>query len=416
MIELTFLGAMGCVGASAVLVDTGNEKLMLDYGVKVSERPHVFPLPVEGKVDAILLTHSHLDHSGALPILSRNGVPIYSLKVNKPLAELLLNDSIKVSHEEGISLPFDKNDVVTTINNFKQVEYKKELKIHKTRINFLDAGHIPGSAMIYLENEKKILYTGDFNTLETRLVKACEKKLPETDVLITECTYSDRDHPNRKRQEKELLKLVDATLAKDGIALIAAFAIARAQEILLVLNSKGIDYPCYLDGMAKKATTILIKNKACKDCEKLDEALENVKYINTAKQRKKAIKQPGVIVTTSGMLHGGPIVWYLKRLYKKENCSLILTGFQVEGTPGKTLLETGRFIYDSLDLEVKMLVRKFDFSAHVGRSDLIKFIKRINPEKVFCVHGDHTEEFAFELKEMGFDAVAPLANNRRFKI
>jgi putative mRNA 3-end processing factor len=116
------------------------------------------------------------------------------------------------------------------------------------------------------------------------------------------------------------------------------------------------------------------------------------------------------------MLNGGPVVWYLKKLYSDRRSSLVLTGWQLEDTPGKILLETGRFITKEVDLEVKMLVKRLDFSAHAGRSELFEFVEKLNPEKVFCVHGDHTEEFASELKEKGFDAVAPLANNRIFQI
>jgi putative mRNA 3-end processing factor len=116
------------------------------------------------------------------------------------------------------------------------------------------------------------------------------------------------------------------------------------------------------------------------------------------------------------MLQAGPIVFYLKNLYNKRNCSLVLTGWQLEGTPGKILLETGKYINEKINLnfKVKMFLKRLDFSAHVGKSGLFKFIERVNPEKVFCVHGDHTQEFANELREKGFNAIAPLVNNRVF--
>jgi putative mRNA 3-end processing factor len=134
--------------------------------------------------------------------------------------------------------------------------------------------------------------------------------------------------------------------------------------------------------------------------------------------RNKIIRNPCVILSTSGMLNGGPIVWYIKKLFDDENCSLVLSSFQVEGTPGKILLETGKYINEKagLDLKLKMFVRKLDFSSHLGKSELFEFIEKVNPEKVFCIHGDHTQEFALELKEKGFDAIAPLANNRIFMI
>lgn len=420
MIKLSFLGAMQTVGCSAVLVETKEEKILLDYGTKVQEIPPKFPLPIDGRPDAILLSHCHLDHSGSIPIFFAKGdfCPIYSANVTKYLTQLLLLDSIKVSREEGIELPFRKRDVKKTINSFLPISYKIPFKIKNTEITFFDAGHIPGSCMSFLDfRGKTLLYTGDFNTRNTRLLKKADTDLPKVDILITESTYSDRDHAQRKSQEKELIKIIEDTLAVDGICLIAGFAVGRIDEILLVLDHYGIDYPVYVDGMAKKAITIINQHKnLLKEPNSLDKALEKVEYVNKEKMRKRIIKNPCVILSTSGMLNGGPIVWYIKKLFDNERCSLVLTSFQVEGTPGKILLETGRYINQKLglDLRLRMFVKRLDFSSHLGRSELFEFVKKINPEKIFCIHGDHTQEFALELKEKGFDAIAPLATNRIF--
>jgi len=420
MIEISFLGAMQTVGASGVLVDTGIEKILLDYGSKIREVPPRFPIPIQGKPDAILLSHCHLDHSGGVGIFFANGqgCPIYSLEVTKPLTELLLHDSVKISHEEGVSLPFTKKDVHETIKSFVPVQYRKQLKPHKTAFTFFDAGHIPGSGMVLLNlNGKNLLYTGDLKTTDTRLLERADEDLPKVDYLITESTYSEREHADRKSQEKELVKMVRETLAVDGHCLIAGFAIGRLQEILLILDKYGIDYPLFMDGMAKKATTIINQhNNLLKEPNSLDRALRKVQYVNSERMRSKILKQPSVVLTTSGMLTGGAIVWYLKKMYSDRKSSLVLTGWQLEDTPGKVLLETGRYITKELDLEVRMFVQRLDFSAHLGRSELFEFINKLSPEKVFCVHGDHTEEFATELKQKGFDAVAPIASNRIFKI
>lgn len=411
---------MGEVGKSGILVDTGTEKIVMDYGTKVKEVPPQFPISIDGKPNAILVSHAHLDHSGGIPIFftKKNFCPVYAVNITKPLVEMLLRDSIKISREEGIKLPFTRDNVEKTIKNFVDVGYRRPFKINKTEVTPFDAGHIPGSAMFSLNfGDKTLMYTGDYNTTDSNLLKAMDRDLPETDVLVTESTYALRNHPNRESQERDLEKIVEDTLAVDGVCLIAGFAIARLNEVLLILDKCGIDYPVYMDGMARKATTITNQyNNLLRKPGILDRALEKVKYIKSDRMRKKIIKHPCVILSTSGMLQGGPIVSYLKKLYKNRNCSLILSGWQIKDTPGRILLETGRYITKELDLNVKMFVKRLDFSSHVGRKDLFGFIERVNPEKIFCMHGDNTEDFAVELRERGFDAVAPLASNRVFVI
>lgn len=420
MIQLSFNGAMSTVGSSSVLVDTGIEKIVLDHGTKIQEIPPKFPIPIQGKIDAIIATHCHLDHIGGLPILFTNGksCPIYATSVTKPLTEMLLLDSIKVSREDGVELPFTKKDVRETIRNFKPVNYRATFKIHKTKATCYDAGHIPGSLTAFLEfGGKTLLYTGDLKTTDTRMLRKADLNMPEVNTLVTESTYSDRDHPDRKTQEKELIRTINDTLAVDGICLIAGFAVGRIDELLLVLNAYGVDCPVYVDGMAKKAITIINQHKnLLKEHNSLDRALENVQYVSGDKMRKKILKHPGVILSTSGMLSGGPMIQYIKKLYNRKNCSLVLTAYQLEGTPGKTLLETGKFVTKDTDLELEMFVKKLDFSAHSGRKELFEFVEKINPERIFCIHGDHTVEFASELREKGFEAVAPLANNRIFSL
>lgn len=420
MIRLEFLGALSFVGCSAVLVDTGKEKIVLDYGTKLQEIPPKFPLPIQGKADAVLLSHCHLDHSGAVPLFNAKGnsIPIYAKDVTKQLCELLWLDSIKVSREEGVELPFNKNNVEKTIDSIVPVKYRQQVNFKSSKITFFDAGHIPGSSMPMINSGgKNILYTGDYKTADSRLLKKADTDLPDVDVLITESTYAYRDHPERKTQEKQLVETIKNTLAVDGVCLVAGFAVGRLDEILLVLDSYGIDYPVYIDGMAKKAITIINRHKSLmKEPNALDRALKKAEYVSDEKKRKKIIRQPCVILTTSGMLSGGPIAGYIKKLYDNRDCSLVLTGFQVEGTPGKVLLETGKFINKEVNLDIKMLVKRLDFSAHLGRTDLFDFVEKVNPEKVFCVHGEHTEEFSNELKEKGWDATAPLANNRIFEV
>ena len=415
--KLEFLGAMGSVGASGIVIEDGSDKIVLDYGTKVREIPPKFPLPVE-EPKAVLLSHAHLDHSGGIPLLVKKySTPIYALDVTKELTELLLEDSIKVSREEGVELPFNEFDVKQTMKNFVLIGYHKPFKIGNFKITYFDAGHIPGSAMIFVESDKtNVLYTGDFNDINTRLLEKCEQDLPKVKNLIIESTYSDREHPDRKREEKELVKMIEESISDNSPAIVAAFAVGRAQEIVIILAKHGISFPVFMDGMAKKATTIINKyKKYLREPNDLDEALKFVTYVE-GRMRRRLVKEAACIITTSGMLNGGPVVKYIEKLHKNERASLILTGWQIEGTPGRILLETGRFIHEDVNIEVKMRVKRLDFSAHAGRKSLFEFVKKLNPEKVFCVHGDHTEEFAEELRREGFDAIAPIANNRVFEI
>lgn len=414
MTRLSFLGGFREVGRSAVLVDTGTEKILLDYGNKINVKPTEYPKEVNGKLDAVLLTHSHLDHCGAIPIIYHQGqkCSFYGTEINKPMSKMLLFDSWKISMYEGEEEKYTKKDIKIALKHFKPVQYRKPFKIGKTRITFFDAGHIPGSAMILLEtSSKRILYTGDFMLSDSRLVKGADMKIPNSDVLITESTYSDREHSDRLKEERKMIETINETVANNGIALISCFAIARTQEVILTLDEYEVKGNIYLDGMSMKATRIIDSYPQLqREYNQVKKALNrlNVRFITNPSIRKKAIKRPSIIITTSGMLTGGPVASYIEKLYDRDDSTLILTGFQVPGTEGALLLKTGRYIHQDLDLKMDMSVRKFDFSSHAPRSELFQFARQINPEKIFCVHGDNTIRFAKELRhEYGFDAISP---------
>ncbi len=415
---------MNYVGSSGVLLETGSERIVMDYGTEVQDTPPSFPMRVNGNVDAVLLGHAHLDHCGGLPLVAaKSKCPVYAASPSKLMVNMLLNDSLKIARNEGLNLPFNKQDVESTIRRIKHVDFRKPFNVGKSKVTGYRAGHIPGSTMFLVDSgSKKVLYTSDFNMSDTRLMKAADTDIPEVDALIIESTYSERDHSNRESNEKALVKTIESTLANDGIALISSFAIGRTQEVLLVLDSYGIDYPLYMDGMAKKATTIINGSpNSMKDKSALDKALRKVKYVTNINQRKKSIKNPCVIMTTSGMLSGGPVVWYIQNLYNDHRNNLVLTGYQVEDTPGRILMDTGRFVFEDSEskereLKLKMGVNRLEFSAHADRKEILSFIEKANPKKVFCVHGDNTPKFAQELCGKGYDAVAPVLGESSFDL
>ncbi len=395
------LGGCREVGRSAFVLDFGTERILLDYGSKVETGE----IPLKAKdIDGLLLSHTHLDHSGAVPLLK--DVDVYATAATFDQANLLLEDAIKVAKKRNMPVRYSKRDVRKIKRNI--VTYGQQFEIGETFVDVFDAGHVPGSAGFLVDNGLRVFYTGDFKMSETRLLKGAQFDVKDIDLLIMESTYAYKEHPPRDAVEKKLIDIIEETIARDGIVLIPAFAIGRAAEILLVLHEYKIKYPIYLDGMAKEATEIIMRYpELLKDPKSLKKIMNRVVPLYTAKDRKMALKGPSIIVTTAGMLSGGPVIFFLKKLRNREDSSLVFTGFQVPGTPGRGVLDTGIFENENLSFKVKMQIRYLDFSAHASRSELLEFIERVEPKKIMIVHGDSCEEFSIELERRGFDTFAP---------
>ncbi|MDD5023298.1 MAG: MBL fold metallo-hydrolase, partial [Candidatus ainarchaeum sp.] len=287
--------------------------------------------------------------------------------------------------------------------------YNKEMSFGKTKVVYKDAGHILGSSMIDITYEnKRILYTGDFKLDETRLHKGAEY-LEDINILIVEGTYAIRDHPNRKEIEKKLIETIEETTENKGQVLMPAFALGRSQELISVLGSHKINVPVFLDGMSKAVTDIYLKYPYyLKDFGNFQKSADSIEFVTSPQVRKQATKKPGVIISTAGMMEGGPVLNYLSNLH--PNSKIVFSGYNVEGTNGWRLLNQGKIIRDGYELDVSIPTEYLDFSAHVGRSDLLKFIKKANPEKIVIVHADPgvSDTFTSELnEELGFNAVAP---------
>ena len=392
-----------------------NGEVLIDYGIKTGDIPE-YPLNgMEPKV--VLVSHGHLDHCGAVPNLMYLNPEVFMTPPTAEFTLLLGRDTLKLAENtlSGIS-PFDTDDLQKLGSRTQKVDYKKPFKSHGYGVCFYDAGHIPGASGIFLESKsgESLFYTGDFSLQETRLVHGAAE-FPEVDTLILESTYFGEDHIPRKETEERFIESVLDTLDRGGTALIPAFAIGRTQEILMLLDAHGIQ--AYVDGMGRDVYKILKKYpEYLKAPELLDRAFGRAIPVKDH-QRDSVLKEPSVIVTTAGMMNGGPILYYLSRLYKDPKSKVLLTGYQVEGTNGRLALDHG-FVETRGDiLSLKPRIEQYDFSAHCGDSELKKVVKdfcRKGTERVFVIHGDKTEIFAqWILEEIGVDAYAP-ANGHSF--
>jgi putative mRNA 3-end processing factor len=253
------------------------------------------------------------------------------------------------------------------------------------------------------------LYTGDVKFEDTRLLKAADTSYPETDVLIVESTYFGVKHPERRRLERDFIESITETLERGGHAIIPAFAVARTQEVLMILEKYGV-VP-YVDGMGREVGKILEKYPSyVRSAKKLRRAIERAIPIEKGK-REDVLREPAAIVTTAGMLNGGPALFYISQLYNDEKSKIVLTGYQVEGTNGEIALNRGVINLGMKSVELKMGIEQYDFSAHADDEQLKEVVKRVadkGAEVAFTVHGENTEGFAEWIKEeIGIEAYAP---------
>ncbi len=392
-----------------------NGEILLDYGIKAGDIPEYPQNGMDPK--AVLVSHGHLDHCGAVPNLMYLNPEVFMTPPTAEFAFLLGKDTLKLAEStlSGVA-PFDPEDLQKMARRTQKKDYGEVFKTHGYRVCFYDAGHIPGASGIHLEAEsgESLFYTGDFSLKETRLVPGAAD-FPEADTLILESTYFGEDHIPRKETEERFIESIRETLERGGTALIPAFAIGRTQEVLMLLDAHGIR--AYVDGMGRDVYKILKKYpEYLKNPDLLDRAFEHAISVND-RQRESVLKEPSVIVTTAGMLNGGPVLSYLIRLYKDPNSRILLTGYQVEGTNGRLALEHKMIETDGDVLTLKPRVEQYDFSAHSGDSELKKLVKefcRKGTERVFVMHGDKTEAFAEWIsEEIGVEAYAP-ANGESF--
>lgn len=432
-IRITGLGGFREVGRSALLLQTNESFVLVDFGVNVAalndpkkafphfETPEFRYVLNEGLLDAIIITHAHLDHSGLLPYLFRFNLfdgPIYTTPPTRDLMVLLQKDFIEIQQSNGIEPLYRPRDIKEVIKHTITLDYGEVRDIAPDlRLTLHNAGHILGSAIAHLHvgnGLHNVAVTGDFKFIPTRLFEPAANRFPRLETLVMESTYgasNDYQMP-RDEAEKKLIEIIHQTIKRGGKVLIPAMAVGRAQEIMMVLEEYarvgGIEVPIYLDGMIWEATAIHTAYPEYLS-KHLREQIFHEGYnpflspifrsVANSKERQDIIDsgEPAIIIATSGMLVGGPSVEYFKQLASDPRNSIIFVSYQAEGTLGRQIQRGLKEIPligeggKTEAIKINMEVHTIDgFSGHADRRELISYIARVRPrpERVITVHGE----------------------------
>jgi putative mRNA 3-end processing factor len=394
-IRCQFLGGSDEVGNLAMILELEDMKFLFDYGMSPG-KPPTFPLPPP-PVDLTFLTHAHLDHCGMIPWLcSQSDHRIITTELTAVIANLLQKDTVKIAQMDGYSVPYSNADVKEAEHSYVPVEQGKKRDLGENyTVRFHSAGHIPGSLMFELVGDRHLLFTGDLNVIDTRLVRGT-KPVP-CDILFMEGTYAGREHENRDRLERRFLDKIDEVVNRGGTVIIPAFAVARSQELLLVL--KNLKYDIWLDGMGKKISKLYLKYpKYLRSIEDLRKTLKKINIVHSDSTRKMAMKGE-VIITSSGMMDGGPVLSYMNKLKNDKKSAVLLTGYQIEGTNSRLLVEKKKLNFYGVLENVACEVQYYDFSAHAGHNELVAFAKGCKPEKIVLFHSDDRTPLVESLRD-----------------
>ncbi|MEM1541243.1 MAG: MBL fold metallo-hydrolase [Ignisphaera sp.] len=412
--KITVLGAGREVGRTAILLSeaNGSSSLLLDYGISFDEydKP-VFPLSVApSQLKAVLVTHAHLDHIGAAPLLYVSAKPLLiATNLTLVAGKLMIEDMLRLS---GYYLPFEYPELATMLENSKAAGINETVELNGVSIELLNAGHIPGSAMFRIHTKNRtIIYTGDINTIDTKLVKGVDPTNMNADVIIMESTYGMFNHPPRNRVEEKFVETIKSVLDEGGSVLIPSFSLGRAQEILAVLADRMPYTNVYYDGMAREILSLYLEQEEyINRIDLLRKAYTLFESVRSSQMRKKICSEPGnIIVAPAGMLKGGPAVYYIKRLGFNSRNAVILVSFQATTTPGRKLLVDGSLEENGQPVNAKVFW--FDFSSHAGSEELMNIIKSVkNIEKVVLVHGSEDAIYTIGYRireELGIEFYAP---------
>lgn len=466
---LQFFGAAQTVTGSMHLVEANGQRVLLDCGMVQGRRQESrklnseFPFDVMS-IDAVVLSHAHIDHSGKLPMLVKSGFEksIFSTSATRDLCSAMLRDSASLQQMDAKyvnkrnaanGLPFIKplfttRDVTATLRLFQTVEHGRSLEILPgIRLTFRNAGHILGSATVALEiaegrdgkSATVLGFTGDLGRKGAAVVRDSEA-FSRADVLITESTYGGRSHGPMGAAREKLARIVSETAHKGGLLIIPAFAVGRTQDVVYhlheLMESKQIpSMPVYVDSpLATNVTEIFRQHPECYDEETEQLLLQDggmdpfgfgmLKYTHSTEESKNLnnLRKPAIIISASGMCEGGRVLHHLRRNIGDPKTTILFVGYQAENTLGRKLLQGDRIarIYGE-EYEVRARMEEIDgYSAHADGGELLDFIAAIpkRPERVFVVHGEPeaAKAVAAGLRKLGIGDVAIPARGERFEI
>ena len=428
-VRLTMLGSARQVGRSSILLQTPESRVLLDCGVDVtSSESNAFPM-LEApefniqELDAVILSHSHLDHCGFLPYLFKYGYrgPVYCTAPTRDVASLLLLDYVKIMMNESGEAIFTQEDVKEMVKHTIILDFEEVTDITPdVRITFYNAGHILGSAMVHLHvgnGLHNILYTADIKYAKTELLEPSATVFPRLETMILEGTYGGKDNvlPPKSESDLQLRDTIKETVERGGKILIPVLGSGRAQEVMLIIErlmrtGKLDKVPVFIDGMVWDITAIhtaypeFLNNKVQKHIMHKDQNpfLSDIfKQVGSQKERMQIVEETGpcIILATSGMLVGGPSVEYLRQLADNKKNTLIFVSYQGEGSLGRRIQRGEREIpFATGTNKREMVPLKMDvhtiegFTGHAGRKQLMDFVGKVQPrpKKIIINHGENS--------------------------
>ncbi|MFQ6073934.1 MAG: beta-CASP ribonuclease aCPSF1, partial [Candidatus Bathyarchaeia archaeon] len=429
-IRITALGGFLEVGRSAILLQTRESNILIDCGINPGATNPINTFPRLDApqfdldaLDAVIISHAHLDHCAILPFLFKYGYdgPVYCSAPTSTLMTLLQLDYLDVLSKQGIIAPYDQKDVRETVLHTIPVRYGVVTDIAPdVRLTLHNAGHILGSSVVHLhigEGLHNIVYTGDYKYAKTMLLEPASTRFPRVETIITESTYgAPRDiMPSRIEAEEILASTINQTFEKGGKVLIPVPAVGRAQEIMLILDGymkRGLikEAPIFIEGMISEATAIhtAYPEYLAKEVRNsiLHEGINPFQsdyftIVEHPSARQEIIEgEPSIIIATSGMLEGGPVIEYFKSLAHEERNTIIFVSYQIEGTLGRRV-QKGITETPIMNSEGKMEILKVNlkvesiegFSGHSDRKQIFNYIRRVAPklERIIICHGERAK-------------------------